>query len=55
LHRILIAYGSVDVTPGTIIDEDVTFVKEHMDRLFAKHKLDIVPFREPLLKENHKE
>jgi len=47
--------GIMDVTPGTIIDEDVTFVKEHMDRLFEKHNLDIAPFRQPLLKENHKD
>lgn len=47
--------GIMDVTPGTIIGEDVTFVKDQMDTLFAKHKVDIVPFRKPLLKENHKE
>ena len=47
--------GIMDVTPGTIIDEDVTYVKEQMDRLFEKHNLDIAPFRQPLLKENHKD
>jgi coproporphyrinogen III oxidase len=47
--------GIMDITPGTIIDEDLAFVKNHMDTLFTKHKLNIVPFREPLFKENHKE
>ena len=47
--------GIMDITPGTFIEEDLTFVKEQMDKLFTKHKLDISPFREPLLKENHKE
>ena len=47
--------GIMDITPGAIIDEDLTFVKEQLDKLFAKHEHDIVPFRQPLLKENHKE
>jgi len=47
--------GIMDITPGTIIEEDLTFVKDQMDRLFAKHGLDIVPFRAPLLKEHHKD
>ncbi len=47
--------GIMDVTPGTILEEDLTFIKKHMGSLFAKHKLDIEPFRVPLLKENHKE
>jgi coproporphyrinogen III oxidase len=47
--------GIMDVTPGTVIEEDITFIKDQMDNLFAKHKLDIAPFRAPLLKENHKE
>jgi coproporphyrinogen III oxidase len=47
--------GIMDITPGTVIDEDLTFVKEQMDTLFAKYKLDIASFRKPLLKENHKE
>ena len=45
----------MDITPGTIIDEDLIFVKEQMDGLFKKRKLDVDPFREPLRKENHKE
>ena len=47
--------GIMDVTPGTVIEEDITFIKDQMDSLFAKHKLDIAPFRAPLLKENHKD
>jgi coproporphyrinogen III oxidase len=47
--------GIMDITPGTIIDEDLTFVKEQLDKLFAKHERDIIPFRKPLLKEHHKE
>ena len=47
--------GIMDVTPGTIIDEDITFLKDQLDGLFVKHKLDIAPVRAPLLKENHTE
>ena len=47
--------GIMDITPGTIIDEDINFVKGQLDALFEKHKLDIDPFREPLRKENHKD
>ena len=47
--------GIMDITPGTIIEEDLTFVKDHMDTLFAKHEFDIAPFRAPLLKGHHKE
>ena len=47
--------GIMDITPGTIIEEDLTFVKDQMDNLFAKHGFDIGPFRVPLLKEHHKD
>jgi len=47
--------GIMDITPGTTIDEDLTFVKEQLDTLFKKHELDIPPFRQPLLKEHHKD
>jgi coproporphyrinogen III oxidase len=47
--------GIMDITPGTVIDEDLDFVKDQLDKLFAKHELDIAPFRQPLLKGHHKD
>jgi coproporphyrinogen III oxidase len=47
--------GIMDITPGTIIDEDLTFVKEQIDKLFAKREIDIALFRKPLFKGHHKD
>lgn len=47
--------GIADMTPGTIIEEDVAFVKGEMEKLFKKHGVDITPYRAPLLKGNHKD
>ena len=47
--------GIMDITPGTIIEEDLSSVKGEMDKLFAKRGLDINPFREPLLHGHHKD
>lgn len=47
--------GIMDITPGTIIEEDLNLVKDQMDKLFARHELDIDSFRAPLLKEHHKD
>jgi coproporphyrinogen III oxidase len=47
--------GVMDITPGTIIEEDLAFVKSAMDELFAKHGVDIKPHREPLLHGHHKD
>jgi len=45
--------GIMDITPGTIIEEDLTFVRSEMDRLFAGRGVDIAPCREPLLHGHH--
>ncbi len=47
--------GIMDITPGTIIEEDLRFVKDAMDNLFAKRGIDINPFRQPLLHGHHKD
>ncbi len=47
--------GIMDMTPGTIIDEDLAFVKGEMEKLFEKHGVDIGPYREPLLRGHHKD
>ncbi len=47
--------GIMDITPGTIIEEDLTFVRGEMDKLFEKHEVKITPFREPLLRGHHKD
>ena len=47
--------GIADMTPGTIIEEDLAFVKSEMDKLFKKHGVDINTYREPLLKGHHKD
>jgi coproporphyrinogen III oxidase len=47
--------GIMDITPGTIIEEDLSYVKGELDKVFAKRGLDINPFREPLSHGNHKD
>jgi len=47
--------GIMDMTPATIIEEDLAFVKGEVDKLFKKHGVDITPYRKPLLKGHHKD
>jgi coproporphyrinogen III oxidase len=47
--------GVMDITPGTVIEEDLSSVRGEMDKLFAKRGLDINPFRESLLHGHHKD
>jgi len=37
--------GSMDVVPGTRIEEDLTFIKEAVDRVFARHGADLTNYR----------
>jgi coproporphyrinogen III oxidase len=43
------------MTPGTIIEEDVAYVKAEMENFFNKRVVDITPYRAPLLKGHHKD
>lgn len=47
--------GIMDITPGTIIEEDLAFVKNRIERLFTELGIDINPFRQPLLHGHHKD
>jgi coproporphyrinogen III oxidase len=47
--------GVMDITPGSIIKEDLDGIKDEMDKLFSELKIDIIPFRKPLLRGHHKE
>jgi coproporphyrinogen III oxidase len=47
--------GIMDITPGTIIEEDLSFVKEEMDKIFEKRGFDVTEFRQSLEHGNHKE
>jgi coproporphyrinogen III oxidase len=47
--------GIMDITPGTIIEEDLSFVKSEMDKIFEKRGLDVREFRASLEHGNHKE
>jgi coproporphyrinogen III oxidase len=47
--------GIMDITPGTIIEEDLAFVKGEMDKIFKTHGMDVGPYREPLLHGHHKD
>jgi len=45
----------MDITPGTVIKEDIIFVETSIDEVFAREGLDSAPFREPLCKEHHRD
>ena len=47
--------GIMDITPGTSIEEDLSFVKAEMDKIFEKRGLDVGEFRASLEHGNHKE
>jgi coproporphyrinogen III oxidase len=47
--------GIMDITPGTSIEEDLSFVKAEMDKIFEKRGLDVGEYRASLEHGNHKE
>jgi len=47
--------GYMDYTPGTWIDEDISFMKHAVDEVFEQHGHDVERYRQILYKDYHKD
>ena len=47
--------GYMDYTPGTWIDEDITYMKRAVDQVFEQHDHDVEHYRQILYKDYHKD